>query len=93
MTAQVPHRCGKCEPDAARVPESITRIVDELARLRRVHGSLYKISFDPLSIEPWQGRAIGTRRKPLQADSPGGLRLRIGDDKRTAARRASTRTS
>jgi hypothetical protein len=44
-------------------------------------------------MDPWQAQALGTRRKPLEADSPGGLRLRIGDDKRAATRRASTRTS
>jgi hypothetical protein len=93
MTAQVPHRCGQCEPDAVRIPESSTRIADELTRLRRIHGSLYGISFDPLSVVPWRAQALGTRRKPLEADSPGGLRLQIGDDKRAAARRASTRTS
>jgi hypothetical protein len=91
MTVQVPHRCGQCEPDVAWVPESSTRIADELARLQRIHGSLYRISLDPLSVAPWQAQALGTRRKPLQADSPGGLRLRIGDDKRGATRRASTR--
>jgi hypothetical protein len=93
ITAQVPHRCDQCRPDAIRVPESVTRIADELTRLRRVHGSLYKISFDPLSIYPWRAKALGTRRKPLEADSPGGLRLRSGDDKRSAGLRASTRTS
>jgi hypothetical protein len=92
-TARVPHRCGQCEPDAARVLVSSAWIADELARLRRVHGSLYRISFDPLSMEPWQAQALGARRKLLEADSPGGLRLRIGDDKRAAARRASARTS
>lgn len=93
LIAQVPHRCGQCEPDAARVPESITRITDELARLRRIHGSLYRITFDPLSVRSWRAKAIGTRRIPLDADSPGGLRLSIGHDKRAAARRASARTS
>jgi hypothetical protein len=93
ITAQVPHRCGQCEPDAARVSESITWIADELTRLRRVHDSLYKISFDPLSIEPWRAKALGTRRKHLQANSPGRLRLRVGGDKRAAAQRVSTRTS
>jgi hypothetical protein len=92
-TAQVPHRCGQCEADAELVPESVTRITDELARLRRVHGSRYRISFDPLSMDPWRAKALGTRRKPLDADSPGGLRLRIGDDKRAAARRESGKPS
>jgi hypothetical protein len=91
--AQVPHRCGQYEADAVLVPESVTRITDELARLRRVHGSLYRISFDPLSMYPWRAKALGTRRKPIDADSPGGLRLRIGDDKREAARRASRKPS
>jgi hypothetical protein len=91
--AQVPHRCGQCEADAVLIPESVTRITGELARLRRVHGSLYRISFDPLSMDPWRAKALGTRRKPLDADSPGGLRLRIGDDKREAARRASGKPS
>jgi hypothetical protein len=93
MTAQVPHRCGQCEADAVLVPESVTRITDELARLRRVHGSLYRISFDPLSMYPWRAKTLGTRRKLIDADSPGGLRLRIGDDKRAAARRASGKPS
>jgi hypothetical protein len=93
MTVQVPHRCGQCEPDVVRVPESSTRIADELARLQRIHGSLYRVNFDPLSMVPWRAQALGTRRKPLEADSPGGLRLQIGDDKRVTARRASTRTS
>jgi hypothetical protein len=92
-TAQVPHRCRQCEADAVLVPESVTRITDELARLRRVHGSRYRISFDPLSMDPWRAKALGTRRKLLDADSPGGLRLRIGDDKRAAARRASGKLS
>jgi hypothetical protein len=70
ITAQVPHRCGQCEPDAVRMPESVTRIADELTRLRRVLGRLYKISFDPLSMHPWRAKALGTRRKPLEADSP-----------------------
>jgi hypothetical protein len=92
-TAQVPHRCGQCEADTVLVPESVTRITDELTRLRRVHGSLYRISFDPLSMYPWRAKALGTRRKLLDADSPGGLRLRIADDKRAAARRASRKPS
>ena len=75
-------RAGRCAG-----PQSSTRIADKLARLRRVHGSLYRISFDPLSVVPWRALALGTRRRPLEADSPGGLRLRIGDDKRAAGRR------
>jgi hypothetical protein len=92
-TAQVPHHCGQCEADAVLVPESVTRITGELARLRRVHDSLYRISFDPLSTYPWRAKALGTRSTPIDADSPGGLRLRIGDDKREAARRASGKPS
>lgn len=92
MTAQVPHHCGQCEPDAERVPESIAWITDELARLRRIHGSLYKITFDPLSMCPWQAQAIGTRRKPWEAESPRALRLGIAYDKRAAARRAAARS-
>jgi hypothetical protein len=88
-TAQAPHRCGRCEAQAALVPESVTRITGELARLRRVHDRLHLISFDPLSVCPWQAKAIGTHRKLLEADSPGGLRLRIGDANRAAAQRAS----
>jgi hypothetical protein len=75
------------------VPESVTQITGELGRLRRVHGSLYRISFDPLSMYPWRAKALGTRRKLLDAASPGGLRLRIGDDKRAADRRASEQPS
>jgi hypothetical protein len=92
MVAQAPHHCGRCESEAARVHDSITKIAGELARLRRIHGSLYRITFDPLSLWPWQAHALGTRRKPLEADSPGGLRLRIGEDKRAAARRAVKRS-
>jgi hypothetical protein len=58
-----------------------------------VHGSLYSISFDPSPVYPWRAKALGTRRKPLESDSPGGLRLRIGDDKRAAARRTSRKLS
>lgn len=93
MTAQSQHRCSGCAADAGMVSESVARIREELAQLRRVHGSLYPISFDPLSLDPWQARAIGTRRKALSAESPGGLRRLIGDDKRRAtARRASVKT-
>jgi hypothetical protein len=93
MTAQNQHRCSACEADTEMVPESVARIREELARLQRVHGSLYTISLDPLSLDPWQARAVGTRRKPLTAESPGHLRNLIGDDKRrAAARRASTKT-
>lgn len=92
-TAQAPHQCDRCEAQAVLVPESVTRITDELARLRRVHGRLHRISFDPLSIDPWQAKALGPRRQLLEADSPGGLRLRIGDAKRAAAWRASKKPS
>lgn len=92
-TAQVPHRCGQCEAESALVPESAARITNELAKLRRIHGSLYRINFDPLSIRPWRAKALGARRKPLDSDSPGGLRLRIGDDKRVTAQRASKKLS
>lgn len=72
--------------------ESIIRITDELTRLWRVHGALYRISFDPLSIFPWRARVLGSRRK-LEDSSPARLRRSIGLDKQAAAKRASTKIS
>jgi hypothetical protein len=51
--------------------ESVTWITSELAELRRVHGGPYKISFDPLSLDP-EERSPST---PVQEQS--GIRTRM----------------